>query len=86
MQDVFVLAITIELRPGVKADWLSKWGLLAQHVREHEPLTLAYETSEVEGAPNKLFVYERCALCARIFHLTASVRWLHPPLLPMGLR
>ena len=54
------MAIRIELKPGTKEEWKSKWAVLAKHVHEHEPLTLAYEVLDVEGSPNELFVYERC--------------------------
>jgi hypothetical protein len=67
MQGTFVLAIMIELKPGKKEAWLEKWGPLAAWVKENEPDTLAYETSEIEGFPNKLFVYERCDLLAFLF-------------------
>lgn len=55
----FVLAIKVQIKPELRDEWLQQWKVLAKHVREKEPKTLAYEVSEVEGQENTFLVYER---------------------------
>lgn len=57
----FVLAIKVQIKPELREEWLQQWKVLAKHVRENEPKTLAYEVSEVEGQENTFLVYERSA-------------------------
>lgn len=74
MAQAFVLAIWVTLKPGMVDKWLEAWKPVAEHVRLHEPDTLAYEVSVAEDNPDRLFIYERCvtphplACCPLVHH------------------
>lgn len=56
---MFVLAIKVTVKKELRAEWLQRWGVLAEHVKKAEPNTLAYEALEIEGQPDSFLVYER---------------------------
>lgn len=56
-----MLAIKLTIKQELRAEWLQRWGVLAEHVKKSEPKTLAYEALEIEGQPDTFLVYERSA-------------------------
>jgi quinol monooxygenase YgiN len=57
----FVLMVTLSFQDELyKQDFLSFWQPLADHVRAHEPGTLAFEVLQSDSSPTEVLVYERC--------------------------
>jgi hypothetical protein len=58
----FVLMVTLSFQEeSHKQAFLSFWQPLAEHVRAHEPGTLAFEVLQSDSSPTEVLVYERCA-------------------------
>lgn len=56
---VFVLAIRLKFKPGMRSKFLAKWASLAEYCCRAEPRTLSYEACEHRDDPDALLIYER---------------------------
>lgn len=58
----FVLMVSLSFEDvSHKEQFLTFWRPLADHVKAHEPGTLAFELLQPDTEPTELLVYERCA-------------------------